>query len=158
MTDDPTAEFLAIEAEARTAAHGNRRIRHLSPECELIGLVGEAEFQRVFGVPLNFNRQPAGDDRIDFVLPLKFTVDVKCARVPAYLIEEQGKVKTLGHIYVLAKYLEESRRAELLGWESGAVLARAPVKDFGKGIMNHYIAREELQPIPILLNRTMKLG
>lgn len=153
---DPN-ELLMIEANARHELHADHPShRPLSDGYELVGLIGEAEFARVFKLPLDLNRRPNGDGRVDFIVPFRITVDVKTARKANNLIEEQGKVSC--DIYVLAEYFDEDKRADLLGWEKGEVLARAPVRDFGKGILNHYIPRERLRPIPDLLKRVMRLA
>lgn len=153
---DPN-ELLMIEADARQALHADHAShRPLSEGYELIGLIGEAEFARVFKQPLDLNRRPNGDSRVDFVVPFRVKVDVKTARKPLYLIEEEGKVTC--DVYVLAQYFDEGQTAGLLGWEKGEVLARAPVRDFGKGILNHYIPRENLRPVSDLLNRVMRLS
>src|SRR5262245_14514790 len=144
-----TEEWLRVldgEATERSASHApHASQRPLSLGYELVGLVGEAQFASDFQLPLNFGARPGGDGRVDFVLPMRFTVDVKTARKPLHLIEEQGKV--VADIYVLAGYDDEHRAAEMLGWELGNVLRRAPVRDFGHGIINHYIPRAELRPM-----------
>lgn len=149
-------ELLRIEAEERSKLHANHASRRpLSDDYDLLGLAGEAEFQRTFHVPLDLNRRPSGDGRVDFIVPLRFTLNVKTARKPFYLIEEQGKVAC--DLYVLAQYFDDTRKAELLGWEWGQVLARAPVRDFGHGIINHFIPRDQLKSMAELRKRIMRL-
>ena len=157
MTDQPDPnDLLTIEANARRDLHVDHAShRPLSEGYELVGLIGEAEFARVFGLPLDLSRRPGGDGRVDFIVPFRITVDVKTARKASNLIEEQGKVSC--DIYVLAEYSDDGKRADLIGWEKGEKLARAPVRDFGHGIQNHYIPRENLRPISELLKRVMRL-
>ena len=134
------------------ADHASSRV--WTPDCHLVGLVGEAEFARVFAQPLDLNERPGGDGGVDFTLPIRMTVDVKTARKPVFLIEKEGLV--VADIYVLAGYSDELGRAELLGWTTGALLAAAPIRDFGYG-PNHAIAREELRPMETLRQKVMVL-
>ena len=153
--DDPLLkEWLALEAEQRTKLHeGEAGQRKMSENYDLVGMAGEAEFSRLTGVALNWHRGKGGDNGIDFVVPLRFTVGIKTARKPYYLICEEDKI--VADIYVLAQYFDDGR-AELLGWTYGHVLKRAPLKDFG-GIMNRAIRCEDLKPMSELLERIMRL-
>jgi hypothetical protein len=153
---DVVSDFFSIEADARHSLHSDHAShRPLSEGYELVGLVGEGEFSRVSHQPLDLNRRPGGDGRVDFVVPFRVTIDVKTARKAGNLIEEEGKVTC--DVYVLAEYSDDTRSAILVGWEKGSVLARAPLRDFGHGILNHYIPRDQLRPIPDLLKRMMRL-
>lgn len=155
MNDD-LLDLLEIEAERRLELHANSPGRRpLSEDYELVGLVGEAEFATTYDLPLNLRRLPGGDRGIDFMVPLAFSVDVKCFRKAINLIQEEGKV--VADIYVLAEYSDADRRARMLGWEYGSVLIRAPVKDFGYGIITHYIHRTCLRPMGDLESRMMRL-
>ena len=69
----------------------------------------------------------------------RFVVDVKAANKPLNLIVEVGKVKA-ETIYILARAIG-LEGAQLLGWEWGRSLLQAPRRDFGYGVINHYIAR-----------------
>jgi hypothetical protein len=145
-------ESLSSEAQARSALHQSQTSnRPLSEASELIGLIGEFEFGRVTGRMPDLEHRPNGDGGFDFVVSLRFTVDVKTAERPFNLIHEQGK--PFADIYVLAQYVPDSQRAPLLGWEWGANLRAAPVRDFGHGVFNHYIPRERLRPMAELLKR-----
>lgn len=70
-------------------------------------------------------------------------MDVKTCRKPYNLIHETGK--SWADIYVLAKYDDETGASELLGWEWGSILKRAPTKDFGYGVVSHYIPAGQLR-------------
>ena len=154
LLDRLFAEF----AEERARLHAEHASsRPLSDGYELVGLKGEAEFQRVFNVPMDLNPRSGGDAGVDFVVPLRTTVDVKCARKAFNLIQEQGKVGG-ADIYVLAQYHDETQHAELLGWAWKAELLRAPVRDFGKGIVNHFIERQDLRSIASLHDRIMRFA
>jgi hypothetical protein len=155
MSEDRTAlwgEILQNEADSRHEAHKNHASsRPLSEGYELIGLLGEAKFGQLTGLMPDLERKLSGDNGIDFIIPLKFSVDVKTARKPKHLIQERGKISA--DIYVLAGYDETTKRVRLLGWEWGAELKRAPVKDFGYGIFNHYIPVDQLKPMEKLTKR-----
>lgn len=151
-------DLLTAEATARTRLHENRLPSNIQcvEDGDLVGLFGEWEGGRVFNVPVNLIRLAGmGDPGWDFVLPLRFTVDVKCFRKAYNLLVEQDKV--VADIYVLAQFRDDPMGAELIGWEYGAALRRAPVRDFGYGKINHYIAAEQLRPIEQLLARQMHL-
>lgn len=157
MPDDPWTDIMATEAAARERVHieaGNHRDA-FSNDYELVGLMGELQFAREFQQPLDLSRQAGGDPGHDFALPVRFTVNVKTARRPVYLIHEQGKV--VADIYVLAGFDDEPARAYLLGWQLGQVLAQAPVRDFGYGKLSHYIPAEQLRPMQQLRARMMRL-
>ncbi len=149
--------LLSQEATERENIHAHHSSsRPLSEDYELVSLIGEAAFAGAFHLPLDLGRKPGGDGGADFVIPLAFRVDVKTARKPVHLIVEKGKVAA--DIYVLAQYIEDTKTARLLGWEWGAVLSKAPVKDFGYGIVNHYIHQSALRPISSLMSRVMSLS
>lgn len=157
MTDTETAflEFVKIEAQSRHESHKNHSTsRPLSDGYELIGLLGELEFAKQSGVMIDLERRLDGDKGIDFVVSVKLSVDVKTARKAYNLIHEEGK--SFADIYVLAQYEDETNQTKLLGWEFGSVLKSAPVKDFGYGIKNHYIPKEQLKPMSALMKRIIK--
>lgn len=144
-------EWLHEEAEARGAAHGDRR-RGIVKDRDFVGLMGEVEFGEKAHQPVDFRRLREGDNGIDFIVPLRFSVDVKASRLPELLVPV-GKVKA--DIYVLALYDNATRRAELVGWESKGVIRQAPFKDYGYGI-NHCLPLP-LRPMSQLLGRIMRL-
>ncbi len=155
--DDLLLQVVSQEARDRHEAHKHHASsRPLSDDYELVGLLGEVAFGKLTGQMVDLERRLDGDKGIDFVVPLNFTVDVKTARKAFHLIHEEGK--GLADIYVLAQYDDENKTAELLGWEWGAVLARAPVKDFGYGIKNHYISADKLKPMSELVKRINRYG
>jgi hypothetical protein len=152
MSDELEAylPLFEIEAERRAKPYNTRK---LAPDNELKGIIGEAEFAKAYDQPMNW--AVAGDGGIDFTVPLAFKFNVKCAEIPKYLIHEYGKV--VADIYVLGKYLKAEKRCKFLGWETGEKLRAAPFKDFGYGIINHYIAREELRDMDDIDQRVMHL-
>jgi hypothetical protein len=150
MNDDE----IRRQAKLRHQLHANHPThRPLSPDYEFVGLSGERQLATELGVPMDLRLRPDGDGGVDFTLPLitrdgvqEFIIDVKCAQKPGNLIVEVGKVKPRT-IYILAGFHED----RLLGWELGAKLLRAPIRDFGYGIINHYIARDELRKMRELM-------
>ncbi len=150
------ADILRDEAEDRHQSHKDHASsRPLSKDYELIGLLGEAKFGELSGLMPDLERKLGGDKGIDFVVPLRFSVDVKTARKAFHLIHEQGK--PVADIYVLASYDDDTKKASLIGWEWGARLKQAPVRDFGYGIMNHYIRADQLKPMSELKKRMIQL-
>ena len=138
-------------SEAREALHATHASsRPLSDGYERVGLIGEAEFALRYGLKFDREVRPSGDRGVDFMVPMLMSLDVKTARKPYNLIVEEGKV--LADIYVLAG-IDDNDRVTFHGWEHRRVIAKAPVRDFGYGVMNHYIAREKLRPMRELESR-----
>ena len=141
-----------VLVEDRNELHKNHESqRVLSEKHNEVGMAGEFSFGEFCGLWPDTESKPGGDGGIDFTVPLKFTVDVKTARKPGNLIHEQGK--PVADIYVLAGYDDQSEKATLLGWQWGATLAAAPVRDFGYGVINHYIPQSQLRPMSELQAR-----
>lgn len=143
---------LQDDAADRTRLHqGQASTRPLSPDYDLVGLAGEQAFEDLTGCRRDRTARPAGDSGADFEVRLGMRLDVKTARKPVWLFVEQGKVQA--DIYVLAQYDDATHSAKLLGWAWAGEVRRAPVRDFGFGISNHYIPRENLKPMQTLLER-----
>ena len=121
--------------------------RPLSKNYELIGLLGEFEFARVFNMPVDLTMRSDGDKGVDFVTPYG-TIDVKTANKAYNLIVEVGKVNA--DIYVLAQFNQDDLTVKLLGWEYGYRIENCPSKDFGYGVINHYMSAQELMSISLL--------
>jgi len=159
MSDERTSLWtgaLRCEASARHESHKDHASsRPLSPDYELIGLLGESKFGEFSGFMPDLERKLGGDKGIDFIVPLRFSVDVKTARKAFHLIHEQGK--PVADIYVLASYDDATEQASLIGWEWGAKLKQAPVRDFGHGIVSHYIKANQLRPMTELKTRILKI-
>ena len=129
--------------------------RPLSDGYNLVGLRGEEEFSRIFGGSVDLSSKPNGDKGIDYIIRTihgNFSVDIKTARKPGNLIVEKGKVVPLT-IYVLAGYSDETDSATLLGWQWGKILLVSPTRDFGKGVINHYIPAPRLRNMLDLLDQ-----
>lgn len=137
---------VARQGNLREALHEDSPTsRPLSEGYENVGMAGEFAFGEFSGLYPDVELKKSGDSGVDFTIPLMFTVDVKTARRAYNLIHEAGK--SFADIYVLAEFDDKSGSASLLGWEWGHVLAQAPTKDFGYGVINHYIPREKLRPM-----------
>ena len=154
-------ELLKI-AEQRSTTHiGHASQRVLSKDYNVVGVSGEFAFGDKFNLKVDDSIKPSGDKGVDFVLDLivdeeqrNFTVDVKTARLPYNLLLEVGK--PVVDIYVLADY--NNGDSILLGWEWGVKLSQAPSRDFGYGVINHYISALDLRPMEELYERKEKHG
>jgi hypothetical protein len=159
-SETPDRDLLALlqrEADARVKLHANHASsKPVVEDCEFVSLIGEAEFSKVSGQPLDLVRRPGGDGGVDFVVPMRTTIDIKTARKPYYLLVEHGHVTA--DIYVLAEYSDDNQSARLLGWEKGSVVRASPLRAFSPKITSHYIARAELRPMADLLRRIMRLA
>ena len=129
--------------------------RPLSDGYEKVGLAGELAFSQFTGMAPDLSVKPEGDGGVDTTIFLAFTVDVKTARKAYNLIHEIDK--PFADIFVLAEYDDDSEKAMLVGWEYGSILRKAPSKDFGYGIENHFIHRSRLRPMNLLRKRLLRL-
>lgn len=147
---------IKIEADRRHASHVDHPThRPLSDGYELIGLRGEEAVAAAFGGSVDLRPRPAGDGGVDMLLTTRagtFAVDAKAARKAFNLIVEVGKVRIFT-IYILGQYSDLSDRVTLLGWEWGSSLLKAPKRDFGYGVINHYIHRSRLRRLSDLLDQ-----
>lgn len=129
-------------AKEREEVHKNHASsRPLSEGYERLGLVGEYQFAKEFGFEVDEHLRPEGDGGKDFPSSLG-TIDVKTARKAFNLIVEEGHVES--DIYVLAQYHDNTDSANLLGWAYKEEVLAAPTKDFGYGVINHYIPKKKL--------------
>lgn len=143
-------------SKEREEVHANHESsRPLSDGYELVGIAGELELSQLTGLAPDLSIRPGGDGGRDNCLYLRYSVDVKTARKPYNLIHEEGK--QFADIFILGRYSDDTGKVELLGWEWGKTLARAPTKDFGYGVINHYISAEELRDIGELRARVIKI-
>jgi hypothetical protein len=145
-----------IGAERHELHKDHQSSRPLSEGYEGVSLEGEFTFALNYGVPVDLKARAGGDGGIDFVIALKYTVDVKTARKAFNLIVEEGKVKA--DIFVLASFCDDTGEASLIGWAWRTEVLKAPVKDFGHGIMNHYIPLGSLHPMAALESRLARIG
>ncbi len=140
-------EALRREKEERPDPDGIRKDSHT------IGMQGEIEFSRVFGLPLDLTPRRTGDGGVDFLLPTTlgdFVVDVKTAThyPPWMLVPVKDCVATT--IYVLASYLDG--RVKLHGWQWGKRVEKGERGDFAHtGKDNYRLMPNELRPMIDLL-------
>jgi len=144
-----TLDLKKIAEERETIHRNHASSRPLSKDYEYIGLKGEAQFSKEFGISLDLKLRPEGDKGSDFLTTLG-SIDVKTARKAYNLIVEKNKVDA--DIYVLAQYDDFTDKAILLGWAIKDQVLDAPAKDFGYNIINHYIPKVKLMPIEVLKN------
>lgn len=139
---------LKIEADARHILHlGQPSSRPLSVNYELVGLSGEEAFANRYKLQVDMVRRPYGNKGINFQTKIG-SIDVLTARKAFNLIVEEGKVRA--DIYVLAKYNDASKEATLLGWANKKEVLAAPQRDFGYGIINHFIPVAKLHSMNLL--------
>lgn len=151
VTDDTLREV----ADARARLHADdRSSRPLSPDYELIGLLGEREFSRQSGLPMDLALRRRGDGGRNFTMPDGRTVHVTAARNPVHLLVEAGKSKA--DVHVLSQVHGDLAGATLLGWETDQV-ARLHEKRTMPGytIMNHAVPAHSLRPIKELIDIIM---
>ncbi|MGA0841019.1 MAG: hypothetical protein ACO3P1_14115 [Pseudomonadales bacterium] len=130
--------------------------RPLSEDYEHVGLAGELALSQLTGLSPDLTLRPGGDGGTDAHILIAYTVNVHAARKPYNLLHEQGSATA--DILVLAAYSDKTGEATLVGWEWGAKVLAAPVKDFGYGILNHYIPAKNLRPISELKDRVFNLA
>ena len=139
-------------AKRREALHANHATsRPLSQDYEFIGLMGQWEFAKEFGLEIDLSDKPGGDGRINFITDIG-TISVSTARKPYNLLREAGK--ECARYHVLAKYKEKriawteyQYTVQLLGWESDEEMLKCPVRSFGHNIQNHYKHVRYLRPM-----------
>lgn len=114
-----------------------------------LGFLGELAFAAFSNQFPDTNRYEGGNDKgIDFVIPLRFTVDVKFSRRNQLLVRE-GRVSA--DIYVLAHHpdpIGDDTIPELVGWTWGHLVSAKPLQEspWG-GHMNHVLEATELKPM-----------
>ena len=139
-----SSKDLRTLANQREAIHrGHKSSRPLSPHYEYVGLKGEQAVAEYLGLEIDTTLRPRGDNGRDMVFR-GVTIDAKTFRRPYCLLVEKGHVHE-GNVYVLVGYRESDDTTELLGWEWGSAVASAPVKDFKRGVDNHYIPAAQLR-------------
>lgn len=130
--------------------------RRFSEGYDDVGEAGEDAFGALIGQERDKRDLPGGDGGVDFTVTIdgkQYTVDVKTARKAFYLLVEAGRSdKPMADLYVLCSYSDAMGCATCLGWATRAEVIAAPTKDFGFGVVSHYIARERLRPIVRLVD------
>jgi len=112
-------------------------------------MLGERAFAEWSGLLMDLESRAGGDAGIDFRAGA-WTIDVKTAQRAYNLLLEVGKERACADILVLAQVCENPLGAKLLGWATREEIVRAPARDFGYRVRNHYIPQEELRPMSAL--------
>lgn len=151
---------LTIQKEAFRRQNWNRPNRKgrqdgssLNPQSHIIGLAGEAEFARVFGLNLDLTPRRQGDGGRDFSLTTTlgdFHVDVKTAtHLPPWLLVPYDLLH-IDSIYVLASFRPSG--AKLHGWQWGKRVRQGERGDFAHtGVDNYRLLEKDLRPMIDLL-------
>ena len=142
--------------KARQAIHkGHSTPRFFDDENteDIIGAYGEVAFSKLTGIPVDEELRPNGDNGRDFEVPLNFRTDVKTARKPFNLLVKVDEIDGPVDIYVLGKFSDETKEVEFIGWQWKSVMKIQPSKDFGYGIVSHYMSANKLRPMSELLSR-----
>jgi hypothetical protein len=140
---------LAEIAKRRDSIKRRDRMAEPVADGDDVGILGEAIFSEATGLPLDATERPGGDNGVDFTFEAngrEWTVDVKTARKPYYLLVEEGNAHA--DLYFLCGF-----EGGLRGWAWRDEVCRAPTRDFGGGFMSHYIAAGELHPVEPMLSR-----
>ncbi len=149
-------EHLA-EREAQNGVYATSRLLAKRPDA--LGLLGERELARFFGLPQDLTNKPGGDCGIDLKVPLVVPVafDVKATtRIGNHLLVEASKVRPRT-IYVLAHVDLEANTGTLIGWEWAEVVKKAPTTDWcNNGVIVHYIHRKHLRDMQELRDRQVQ--
>jgi hypothetical protein len=140
---------LLLGSERDVAHERHASSRKLSEDYDALGIFGECKFAFEFGLQVDKHLRLGGDNGIDFHTRAG-TVDVKTARKPFNLLVEQTKVASAADILVLCQFLGFTVEPVLLGWAYREEVADSPVRDFGYGILNHYVPAAELRDIETL--------
>lgn len=127
--------------------------RRLIDDYEMIGLVVEVAFGKLFDLPVNMELLPRGDGGDDFGT-LAGTIDVKGASkqywigptTKAWVLAREVE-KDAADILVLGKYLGGGH-VEFMGWERDEEMVKCPTAQFHPdGPVNYYKLAEELRPM-----------
>lgn len=121
------------------------------------GALGELEFSRTYGFPIDIVARPSGDKGIDFSTPMGI-INVKTARFPRWLLVKVSERDKLTVIYILAKDIGKGM-ATLLGWEYASVMVTCPTGDKGGyGIVSYYKEASMLQPMGLFSSLLLESG
>jgi hypothetical protein len=114
--------YKSLQVLAKT--HGNARKDLHNPikqqdalieDKDPMGMLGEMAFALITGHAVDLEQRIEGDEGYDFIVPLKFTIDVKTTAKTEKsnnLMVQEGKVKA--DIYVLA--MVENDMPDFVGW------------------------------------------
>lgn len=146
-------EYIEDAAKIRQDMHAGlgHRGRNMGDDLRAhkIGLAGEFEFALRFGGEVDMTLRPFGDGGVDFRMN-GYTIDVKTAEKPWYLLYLEEKLPVAADIYVLAGCNLAERESWLIGWEWGETLEKGEMKEFIPGYRNRAIHHSKLRSLDSL--------
>lgn len=149
-----------IGQERETIHRFDKSSRQLTKNTNSVGLRGEYAFGELSGLYPDVEAKHCGDNGIDFVAPLLFSIDVKTRierpqglKETFMLVEAE---KSHSDIYVLAILSSDDINCECVGWMWKSEVLKYPVGDLGTGVKNHQVPALSLRPMQELINRIAK--
>lgn len=99
------------------------------------GFCGEATYSVATGLPVDWTLRKKGDCGWDFEggVQVKATPHYNVTKKRGYLIEFLDPEKGWARYYVLVAVALDLHLGMILGWQTGKVLRRAKIKNFGYG-------------------------
>jgi|SRR5262252_2495221 len=163
MADDGDDDEKVDEAIAhRLQKHDDGK--RWSEDFERVGMIGEQELADFFGMKPDLRKLPRGDGGIDLLptLQMTFTIeaamDVKSAQRAPFLLVNVDRIKPWT-IYVLCEVDLEHNKGDLLGWQWGHIVMKAPTKNWcKKGVIVHYVEAGTLRKMEELAHRHIRLA
>lgn len=135
---------------------GSPRFCQDEPEGEFAeenrGVKPEFAFEKLTGLKASRRKNVLSDGHVDFEFwykGVRKTIDVKGYKNPLCLLVKEWEIKKCAGCLVLAKV--DGDKVTFLGWTTRIIMAAQPVKDFGRGIRNYYLAAEKMKPMEELL-------
>ena len=145
------------ERESQNGVYATSRLWNKRPDA--LGLIGERELARFFGVPQDLTNKPNGDGGVDLKILLAMPVAFDVKATPphgSHLLVDVTKVRPRT-VYVLAHVDVHADSGTLIGWEWAEVVKKAPTKDWcNNGVIVHFIHRRHLREMQELRNRQVK--
>lgn len=154
----PRADVVEFVAARRARAHIENTTRRFFDDKlieERLGVAGEQAFAELYecaGLQIDMAARPFGDDGIDFHHAVLGSVDIKVARKAYNLLVKVHEVARVADTVVQARVVGEWPKlgVQFLGWGTGRVFKTCPTRDFGYGIVSHYLPIKDLLPMRIL--------
>lgn len=142
VNEEMKKEARRIVRIRQNGKENSRKKRKLSKDYDFKGALGEVGFAKLFNMEVDDSKRLDGDDGYEFK-ENGYKIDIKTFSKPYNLIVEEGTV--LADIYVLCGVSKNYNFLTWYGWEDKENVLDAPKKDFGYGIINHYIHRSKLR-------------
>lgn len=151
-----TRELCERVGKARTASYtGAASQRRWNRNADVIGCIGEALFAHLCQIPWAQDVSMRGDDGLDFP-----GTDVKS--VPVAFAADEGVLRRLSDspkwapFYALVVVRDDYTAARYCGWQTGAFLAKASLREYGYGPTCVRFERELLMGLPPPVKEEMK--